>query len=245
MKSFPNNRIIIRIVNEIREFLYFEHFVDWHLRYHDFSELEKTIREILQWEIEIVLTEKHKKDAKEIVDKLFNDLPDIKAKLDKDAEAGFLGDPAAYSIDEIILSYPGFFSIFVHRIANYLFRLDIPLIPRMMSEYAHSKTGIDIHPGAAIGENFFIDHGTGVVIGETTIVGNNVKIYQGVTIGALSTQGGQRLSGLKRHPTIQDNVTIYSGTTILGGETVIGHDSVIGGNAFITKSVAANTKIKQ
>jgi len=243
VKKFPNNRIIIRIVNELREYLYFEHFVDWQLRYHSFAELEKTIKEKLQSEIEVAGNGTG--NAEEIVNDFFIELPKIKEKLDKDANAGFLGDPAAVSIDEVILTYPGFFTILVYRIANYLFNVKVPLIPRMMSEYAHSKTGIDIHPGATIGENFFIDHGTGVVIGETTIVGNNVKLYQGVTIGALSTLGGQKLSGVKRHPTIEDNVTIYSGTTILGGETVIGQGSTIGGNAFITYSIPANNKIKQ
>ena len=143
-----------------------------------------------------------------------------------------------------ILTYPGFFAVFVHRIAHFLFSENVPFIPRMMSEYAHSITGIDIHPGAEIGEHFFIDHGTGVVIGETAVVGNHVKLYQGVTIGALSTKKGQELKNVKRHPTIGDSVTIYSGATILGGDTVIGEGSVIGGNSFIVKSVPAKTVVK-
>lgn len=170
-------------------------------------------------------------------------LPEIQKTIFKDVEAGFNGDPAANSRGEIIVSYPGLFAIFVYRIAHILYTLDIPIIPRMMTEYAHGKTGIDINPGATIGEYFFIDHGTGVVIGETTTIGKNVKIYQGVTLGALSTRKGQALSGVKRHPTIEDDVTIYSGSSILGGETVVGKGAIIGGNAFITSSIAPNTKV--
>lgn len=170
-------------------------------------------------------------------------LPEIQKTIFKDVEAGFNGDPAANSRGEIIVSYPGLFAIFVYRIAHILYTLDIPMIPRMMTEYAHGKTGIDINPGATIGEYFFIDHGTGVVIGETTTIGKNVKIYQGVTLGALSTRKGQALSGVKRHPTIEDDVTIYSGSSILGGETVVGKGAIIGGNAFITSSIAPNTKV--
>jgi serine O-acetyltransferase len=153
------------------------------------------------------------------------------------------GDPAATTEEEIIAAYPGYYAITVHRIANSLHRLGTPVLPRMLSEIAHSHTGIDIHPGASIGPAFFIDHGTGVVIGETTVIGQNVKIYQGVTLGALSTRGGQNLRGVRRHPTIEDNVTIYAGASVLGGETVIGQGSVIGSNAFITKSVAPCTTV--
>lgn len=160
-----------------------------------------------------------------------------------DIEAAYNGDPAAYSTDEIIFSYPGVFAITVYRIAHELWNLKVPMIPRIMTEYAHSLTGIDIHPGATIGKYFFIDHGTGIVIGETTVIGNNVKIYQGVTLGALSTRKGQELKGVKRHPTIGDNVTIYSGTTILGGDTVIGSGATIGGNAFIVSSVSEGMKV--
>lgn len=167
----------------------------------------------------------------------FKKIPRIREYLETDVQAFFDGDPAAFNKNEIILCYPGLYAITVNRIAHELFLLGVPLIPRIMTEHAHNLTGIDIHPGATIGKYFFIDHGTGIVVGETTIIGDNVKVYQGVTIGALSTRGGQRLKGAKRHPTIEDNVTIYSGASILGGETVIGHDSVIGSNAFITKSV--------
>ncbi|MDR0467273.1 MAG: serine O-acetyltransferase, partial [Campylobacteraceae bacterium] len=150
---------------------------------------------------------------------------------------------AAKSLSEIIFAYPGIFAITIHRIAHELYKLDIPLIPRIMSEYAHMQTGIDIHPGAVIGEYFFIDHGTGVVIGETTIIGKYVKIYQGVTLGAISTRGGQLLRDKKRHPTLKDYVTVYAGASILGGDTVVGEGAVIGGSIFITKSVADRTKV--
>ena len=183
------------------------------------------------------------KKASEICDVLFAKLPEIQRMLQKDVTAGFLGDPAAKSKEEIILCYPGFYAIAVYRIAHELYLQKVPLLPRIMTEYAHSKTGIDINAGATIGENFFIDHGTGIVIGETCVIGKNVKIYQGVTLGALSTRGGQQLSGVRRHPTVEDNVTIYAGATILGGETVIGENSVIGGNCFVTKPIPKNTKV--
>lgn len=170
-------------------------------------------------------------------------IPLIREYLNTDIEAAYLGDPAAYSKEEIIFSYPGLYAIFVNRIAHQLYKLDIPVIPRIMTEYAHGLTGIDIHPGASIGKYFFIDHGTGVVIGETTIIGDNVKIYQGVTLGALSTNGGQKLKNIKRHPTLGNNVTVYSGTSILGGDIVIGNNVVIGGNCFIISSVSEGSKV--
>lgn len=170
-------------------------------------------------------------------------IPHIQELLWKDVEAEFAGDPAANSKEEIIFCYPGMLAIFVYRIAHVLYELKVPFIPRIMSEYAHSETGIDINPGATIGEYFFIDHGTGIVIGETTVIGDHVKIYQGVTLGALSTQKGQALSGVKRHPTIEDNVVIYANTTILGGETVVGSNSVVAGNSFVTTSIPRDTKV--
>jgi serine O-acetyltransferase len=170
-------------------------------------------------------------------------IPKVRALIETDVQAAYDGDPAAYNTDEIIFSYPGLYAIMVNRIAHELYQLGIPLIPRMMTEHAHSLTGIDIHPGATIGKYFFIDHGTGIVVGETTVIGDNVKVYQGVTLGALSTKGGQKLKSKKRHPTIEDNVTIYSGASILGGETVIGAGAVIGGNAFITASIPAGTRV--
>ncbi|MEE1351089.1 MAG: serine O-acetyltransferase EpsC [Clostridia bacterium] len=170
-------------------------------------------------------------------------IPKIREYIETDVSAAFDGDPAAYNREEIVVTYPGFYAITVNRIAHELHMLGVPLIPRIMTEHAHSLTGIDIHPGAKIGKYFFIDHGTGIVIGETTVIGDNVKIYQGVTLGALSTRGGQKLKSVKRHPTIEDNVTIYSGATILGGETVIGKNVTIGGNSFITSSVLEGTKV--
>ena len=172
-----------------------------------------------------------------------NRLPDIRDYVETDLIATFDGDPAASSLDDIILSYPGIKATTINRLAHGLFLLNVPLIPRMMTEYAHSITGIDIHPGARIGRYFCLDHGTGVVVGSTTIIGDHVKVYQGVTIGALSTAAGQALHGIKRHPTIEDNVTIYSGASILGGKTVIGEGSVIGSNAFITRSIPAGTRV--
>jgi serine O-acetyltransferase len=174
---------------------------------------------------------------------LIEEIPEIRRKIQLDTQAMLQGDPAARSAEEIILSYPGLEAILVYRLAHFLFANGIPIIPRIMSEHVHGKTGIDIHPGAAIGESFFIDHGTGIVIGETCIIGNNVKLYQGVTLGALSVT--KELMNKKRHPTIEDNVTIYAGATILGGETVIGHDTTIGGNTWVTHSVPANSVITQ
>ena len=168
-------------------------------------------------------------------------LPKIQSMLMKDVKANYDGDPAAGSKEEVIFSYPGLYAIFVYRVAHALYESGVPLIPRIMTEYAHGATGIDINPGATIGEYFFIDHGTGIVIGETTIIGNHVKLYQGVTLGALSPRGGHAVVG-KRHPTVGDNATIYSNASILGGETVIGANSVIGGNSFLTSSVEDNTK---
>ena len=184
-----------------------------------------------------------KREAERITAEFLRSLPKIRALIDTDLSAAFDGDPAAASPEEVIISYPGLYATTVNRIAHVLYGLGVPLIPRIMTEHAHSKTGIDIHPGASIGKYFFIDHGTGIVIGETTVIGDNVKIYQGVTIGALSTRGGQKLHGQKRHPTIEDNVTIYAGASILGGDTVIGHDSIIGSNAFLTRSVAPGTRV--
>ena len=181
--------------------------------------------------------------AREICERFISRLPYIQKMLLMDVQAGFDGDPAAKSKEDIIFSYPGLFAIYVYRIAHELYVQNVPFIPRIMTEYAHGKTGIDINSGATIGRYFFIDHGTGIVIGETTEIGDYVKLYQGVTLGALSTRKGQQLAGTKRHPTIGDHVTIYANSTILGGETVIGCDSIIGGNSFITESVPAHTRV--
>ncbi|NLN65676.1 MAG: serine acetyltransferase [Clostridiaceae bacterium] len=184
--------------------------------------------------------------ANEITTILLEQLPGIRELLHKDIEAAYEGDPAAIHREEILLSYPSIEAISVHRLAHVLYKHGVPIIPRIMSEYAHTRTGIDIHPGASIGEYFFIDHGTGVVIGETCVIGNHVKIYQGVTLGAKSftlDEKGNPVKGVKRHPNIGDNVIIYAGATILGGDTVIGHDSVIGGNVWLTRSVPPFSKV--
>jgi serine O-acetyltransferase len=180
-------------------------------------------------------------EARDLAYGFLEALPGIRSVLMEDVSAAFAGDPAAKSIEEVILSYPGMQAIVIHRFAHWFWDHNIPLIPRMMSEYIHGRTGIDIHPGARIGRRFFIDHGTGVVIGETTVIGDNVKIYQGVTLGALSVR--KDLGNVKRHPTLEDDVTIYSGATILGGETTIGRGSVIGGNVWLTRSVPPNSRV--
>lgn len=181
--------------------------------------------------------------AADICTTFFDELPTVQRKLLTDVQAIYDGDPAAQSKEDVIFSYPGLYAIYVYRLANVLYRLNVPIIPRIMTELAHSGTGVDIGAGAEIGEYFCIDHATGVVIGETTKIGNHVKIYQGVTLGALSTRGGQRLSGVKRHPTIEDNVTIYSNASVLGGETVIGEGSVIAGSTFVTFSVPPHSRV--
>lgn len=183
----------------------------------------------------------HPCDIVQIEENLYRELPDIRSRLLADANAILNGDPAANSLEEVIHTYPGFFAMAIHRIAHKFFTLGTPLLPRILSEFGHAKTGIDIHPGAIIGDKFCIDHGTGIVIGETVTIGNHVKIYQGVTLGALSVQ--KELAKTKRHPTIEDDVVIYANATILGGDTVIGKGSIIGGNTWITKSVAAGERV--
>ena len=182
--------------------------------------------------------------AKELTEEFLTHLPAIRASLEKDVEAAYDGDPAARSYEEIIVAYPFIEAIAVQRMAHVLYGLKVGLIPRIMTEWAHSRTGIDIHPGAKIGTHFFIDHGTGVVIGETCVIGNHVKIYHGVTLGAMSTSGGQKLQGQKRHPTIEDQVTIYPNSTILGGNTVIGARSTIAGNVWLTHSVPPDSLVE-
>lgn len=254
--KLPNRKVVIEIIEDLRRVMFpgfFEQddtqnmLPDYFLGY-----VLTDVYDRLKTQVEAVLSCENKKSTKEgafskqsedICNEFFVQLAPIQMMLMKDVQAGFDGDPAAQSKEDIIFSYPGLFAIFVYRIAHVLYQMKVPFIPRMMTEYAHGCTGIDINAGAQIGESFFIDHGTGVVIGETTVIGKNVKLYQGVTLGALSTRSGQMLAGVKRHPTIEDNVTIYSGATVLGGETVIGEDSIIGGNAFITSSVPRSTRV--
>lgn len=253
----PNKDAVVKMIYQIRSIIFPGYFKNGSYRIYtvrnNLSMLLEDVLYNLSKQISIVLkylpehsgkTEDELLSAAEQISLQFlNRLTAVRELIQTDLQAAFDGDPAAFNKPEIIFSYPGLFAIMVNRIAHELYLLGVPLIPRMMTEYAHTQTGIDIHPGAVLGRYFFIDHGTGIVIGETSVIGNNVKIYQGVTIGALSTRGGQKLAGKKRHPTIEDNVTIYAGASILGGETVIGHDSVIGGNAFITTSIPSNTRV--
>ena len=252
-RKLPSRSAVIDIIRDLKPVLfpgYFgadtsvaefpEHYTGYRL-----NELYDRLRE----QIKVALfyqggeEEEAREHAEKITASFVRRLPEIQEMLLKDVQAGFDGDPAAKSREEIIFSYPGFYAIYIYRLAHVLYLAQVPFIPRIMTEYAHGNTGIDINPGATIGEYFFIDHGTGVVIGETTEIGNNVKLYQGVTLGALSTRMGQQLANVKRHPTICDNVTIYSNSTVLGGETVIGENTIIGGNTFITESIPANTKV--
>jgi serine O-acetyltransferase len=186
------------------------------------------------------------KKARQLTLQFLESIPDIRALLAEDVQAGYDGDPAALNLDEVIMAYPGLLAISVYRVAHLLYDLGVPIMPRIMTEWAHSKSGIDIHPGARIGRYFFIDHGTGVVVGETTDIGDNVKIYQGVTLGALSfpkDERGRVIREAKRHPTVKNNVTIYANAIILGGDTVIGENAVLGGSVFITSSVPANSVV--
>ncbi len=255
--SQPDSDVVVDIINKLMRIAFPGYYTDKTYRIYNIKTTIATITEDVVYnlnkQIELALRfdkslnnnteeELHCR-AEDITVKFMTKIPEIRKYLDSDIEALFIGDPAAESKESIVISYPGLYAIAVQRFAHVLYQLKVPMLPRIMTEHAHSKTGIDINPGAIIGKYFFIDHGTGVVIGETTEIGNNVKLYQGVTLGALSTRGGRILADNKRHPTIEDNVTIYSNASILGGNTVIGHDSVIGGNVFITKSVPANTKV--
>lgn len=243
--KLPNRDAIIGIIRLLRELLFPGYFgkqnltsktLDFHV-----GELLVSIYDELLAQVESVSDGKI--DSRSLVREFLTKIQKLRSTLAKDVQAAFEGDPAAGNTDEIIFSYPGLFATMVYRLAHELHLLKIPLIPRIMTEYAHNLTGIDIHPGATIGEYFFIDHGTGVVIGETTIIGRYVKIYQGVTLGALSTRGGQKLRGVKRHPTLQDEVVVYSGASILGGETIVGKGAVISSNVFVTQSVPAGTRV--
>ena len=241
----PDKDVIIDIIDKLRRIVFPGYFLDKTYRMynakHNLSMLIEDVMFNLNQQIAVVLQDDQA--SQRICLEFFRSIPKVRALVQTDLQAAYDGDPAASGKEEIVFSYPGLFAITVYRLAHVLQVLSVPMIPRIMTEYAHSVTGIDIHPGATIGENFFIDHGTGIVVGETTVIGKGVKIYQGVTLGALSTRGGQSLRGKRRHPTIEDNVTIYAGASILGGGTVIGQNSVIGSNAFITESIAPNTTV--
>jgi len=256
--TLPSRDAVIETTRQLRELLFPGFFGKQNLTTAQIlahiGELLGTIHGQLFTQIRAALRHEHLRHHKEecghcdesaaaVTQKFLGRLPHLREVLATDVAAAYEGDPAAASHDEIIFSYPGYFAITVNRLAHELFVLKVPLIPRIMTEYAHGLTGIDIHPGATIGEYFFIDHGTGVVIGETTIIGKHVKIYQGVTLGALSTRDVEALRGHKRHPTLEDEVTVYSGASILGGETIIGKGATINGNVFITQSVPAHTRV--
>jgi serine O-acetyltransferase len=252
----PNRDEIIKAIRLLRQIIYPGYFGQQVLTTQNISlhtaELVAELTEILYSQVRCCLRYRQQipgsdgdKDkceecdaqAAQIVSNFLDRLPAVRELLSQDVEAAFEGDPAAKSTDETIFCYPGLFAITVQRLAHEFYKQEVPLLPRIMTEYAHGLTGIDIHPGAKLGKKFFIDHGTGIVIGETTEIGDNVKLYQGVTLGAVAPAFGQLLRGQKRHPTIEDNVTIYAGATILGGSTVIGEGCTIGGNVFITASV--------
>ncbi|MBR7122316.1 MAG: serine acetyltransferase [Oscillospiraceae bacterium] len=245
----PDKDVIIETVEKLRRIVFPGYFREKNYRIynakHNLSVLIEDVMFNLSRQIALVFQEdgRTEEDAREICLEFLRRIPAVRDMVQTDLQAAYDGDPAATGTAEVIFSYPGLFAITVYRLAHELYTLKVPMIPRIMTEYAHSVTGIDIHPGATIGKYFFIDHGTGIVVGETTVIGENVKIYQGVTLGGLSTRGGQNLRGKRRHPTIEDNVTIYANASILGGETVVGQGCVIGASAFITKSVPPCTTV--
>ena len=251
--SRPDKDVVIDIIDKLRRIVFPGYFKDKNYRIynakHNLSMLIEDVMYNLNRQITLVFRnagqseEAAVENAQQVCLEFFRQIPQVRAMVQTDLEASYEGDPAATGMAEIIFSYPGLFAITVYRLAHVLYTLNVPMLPRIMTEHAHSVTGIDIHPGATIGKYFFIDHGTGIVVGETTVIGENVKLYQGVTLGALSTRGGQSLRGKRRHPTIEDRVTIYAGASVLGGDTVIGRDSVIGSNAFITSSIAPCTTV--
>ncbi len=254
MFTQPDRRIIEELIGKLQRLVFPGYYRDYTYRiYNPKNNLSALIEDIafhLNRQIGIALrgTEQYspaeaEAQAEDITAAFLERIPAIRDYVETDLQAAYDGDPAAKNKAEVIIAYPGIFAITVNRLAHALYQLDVPLIPRIMTEYAHNRTGIDIHPGAEIGRYFFIDHGTGIVVGETTVIGDYVKLYQGVTLGALSTRGGQKLRGKRRHPTIEDNVTIYAGASILGGDTIIGHDSVIGSNVFITHPIAPGTRV--
>ena len=247
----PDKEVIIDLIEKLRRIVFPGYFRDKTYRMynakHNLSMLIEDVTFHLTRQIALVYQAEDEETAQTRAEEtslaFLRQIPQVREIVQTDLQAAYDGDPAATGMSEVIFSYPGLFAITVYRLAHELYVLGVPMIPRIMTEYAHSVTGIDIHPGAAIGKYFFIDHGTGIVVGETTVIGENVKIYQGVTLGGLSTRGGQDLRGKRRHPTIEDNVTIYANASILGGETVIGQGCVIGASAFITKSVPPCTTV--
>lgn len=243
-KRLPDRAVLIRFIHDMRRILFPGYFGPAISVEEAAMMLEETLGR-LQHELEAALAfyDNVSLSSSDVIEQFKQKLPKIHHLILLDIQAGYRGDPAAKSHDEVLLAFPYVMTIFIHRIAHCLHTSGVPLVPRILSEYAHSLSGIDIHPGALIGESFFIDHGTGVVIGETAVIGDRVKIYQGVTIGALSVPDGMRKDAYKRHPTIEDGVVIYANATILGGDTVIGQGSLIGGNVFVTESVDPFTSV--
>ena len=243
----PSRSAIITILNDLRRLMFPAYFGDEELMALEPENyaalLMGRIEKQLAAQIALALPEEKAACAKVLAGQIIECLPAVQSTLLTDVEAIFDGDPAAQNKEEVVFAYPGLFAIFAYRVAHELYLRHVPIIPRMMTEYAHSRTGIDIHPGATIGSYFFIDHGTGIVVGETTVIGDHVKLYQGVTLGALSPRGGHASLPGKRHPTVESGATIYSGASILGGDTVIGANSVVGGNAFLTSSVSPETRV--
>ena len=243
----PSRSAIITILNDLRRLMFPAYFGDEELMALEPENyaalLMDRIEKQLAAQIALALPEEKAACAKVLAGQIIDCLPAVQSTLLTDVEAIFDGDPAAQNKEEVVFAYPGLFAIFAYRVAHELYLRHVPIIPRMMTEYAHSRTGIDIHPGATIGSYFFIDHGTGIVVGETTVIGDHVKLYQGVTLGALSPRGGHASLPGKRHPTVESGATIYSGASILGGDTVIGANSVVGGNAFLTSSVSPETRV--
>ena len=247
----PDREVIVDLTHKLMRIVYPGRSRNKHRRIydarHDLSMLIEDVAYHLTEQTELILRptlgEEAVLQSQEITLAFLERIPAVRALAQTDLQAFFDGDPAAFSTDEIIFCYPGLFAVTVYRLAHELYLLKVPMLPRIMTEHAHSATGIDINPGATIGDHFFIDHGTGIVIGETAVIGSRVKIYQGVTLGALTTRGGQSLRGQRRHPTIEDDVTIYAGASILGGNTVIGKDCVIGSNVFITHSIPPCTTV--
>ena len=253
----PDRDVVIDIIYKLLRVIFPGYYRDRTNRFYNIQNNLHTLMEDILFHLneQLVIVLRYHKDYQSATDEelavaaqnismaFFRQIPKIRAYVDTDLQAALDGDPATSLIDEVVIAYPGLLAVTINRLAHELYLLSVPLLPRIMTEYAHSVTGIDIHPGATIGKYFFIDHGTGIVVGETTVIGDHVKVYQNVTLGALSTRDSQKLRGTKRHPTLEDNVTIYSGASVLGGDTVIGNGAVIGGSAFITKSVPAGARV--
>ncbi len=258
-EPIPSVELVVKILNHLREIIFPGYFNNGRMNPVNIKySMGQTVSEVYDLLAEQIANSirhdcyRYDRDCsdcrslgKQIAISFLDSIPHLRQILSKDVEATFDGDPSARSYDEIIFSYPGIRAITIYRLAHALHELEVPILPRTMTEYAHGITGIDIHPGATIGERFVIDHGTGVVIGETAVIGNNVRVYQGVTLGAhsLPPGAGSRMKGIKRHPTIEDDVIIYSGATILGGDTIIGTRSVVGGNVWLTESIPSSTKV--